>query len=387
MGLRQALVVSQVGLSLTLLIVTGVCLRTVANLRPAEFQSSSDRTLLFTMKPQREIYTPERKRMLATDLIRRVSELPGVSVAALAEYGPLGSRDDDEWIEVPGHGPIRVDADWVSPRFFDTIGVPLLAGRDFTAADKPGAPPVVIVNQSLARELFKNENPIGRSLSFANDSSGQRPSEIVGVVADTHYYDVHTAPRPTAWFTFQEEAPYMPTLHVRTEARDAAGMVAAVRREFDALDKGFPVFNIRTLELRIEDKLFQERLVANLAAAFGVLALLLAAVGLYGVLAYAVSRRTREIGVRMALGATRADVLWMALKESAWLVVMGIAIGTPMAIAATRLISTTLFGLGFADPYTIFIAATLLIVVAAAASFFPARRAARIDPMEALRRD
>jgi putative ABC transport system permease protein len=384
-GLRQLLVVSQVGLSLTLLIVTGVCLRTVANLRPIEFQASSDRALLFTMKPQEEIYTPERKHLLVTELLRRVSELPGVGGVALAENGPLGSRSDDEWIEAPGHSPIRVDVDWVSPRFFDTIGVPLLAGRDFTAADKQGAPPVVIVNQSLARELFKDETPIGRSLSLSYGRSARRLCEIVGVVADTHYYDVHEAPRPTAWFTFQEYTPYMPTLHVRASTPDTAGVVAAVRHEFDAIDKGFPVFNIKTLELRIEDKLSQERLVADLAAAFGILALLLAAVGLYGVLAYAVSRRTREIGIRMALGATRADVLWMVLKESAWLVVIGIAIGAPMAIAATRLISATLFGLGAADPITILVAALLLIGVAAVASFLPARRAAQVDPMIALR--
>jgi predicted permease len=387
MGLRQILVVSQVGLSLTLLIVTGVCLRTVTSLRPIEFQASSDRVFLFTMKPQEEIYTPERKGLLVTELLRRVSELPGVGGVALAENGPLGSRSDDEWIEAPGHGPIRVDADWISPRFFNTIGVPLLAGRDFTAADKQGAPPVVIVNQSLARELFKNENPIGQSLSFSFGRNARRLCEIVGVVADTHYYDVHEAPRPTAWFTFQEYTPYMPTLHVRAAAPDTAGVVAAVRHEFDAIDKGFPVFNIKTLGLRIEDKLSQERLVADLAAAFGVLALLLAAVGLYGVLAYSVSRRTREIGIRMALGATRADVLWMTLKESAWLVVIGIAIGAPMAIAATRLISTTLFGLGAADPLTILTAALILIGVAAVASFLPARRAAQVDPMIALRCD
>jgi ABC-type antimicrobial peptide transport system permease subunit len=160
-----------------------------------------------------------------------------------------------------------------------------------------------------------------------------------------------------------------------------------VRREFDALDKGFPVFNIKTLELRIEDKLAQERLVADLAAVFGVLALILAAVGIYGVLAYAVSRRTREIGIRMALGATRSDVLWMTLKESAWLVITGVVIGAPMALGATRLISTTLFGMGAVDPVTILVASSLLIGVAAMASFLPARRATRVDPLVALREE
>jgi ABC-type antimicrobial peptide transport system permease subunit len=164
-------------------------------------------------------------------------------------------------------------------------------------------------------------------------------------------------------------------------------MTAAVRREFDALDKGFPVFDIKTLELRIEDKLAPERIVADFAAVFGVLALLLAAVGLYGVLAYSISRRTREIGIRMALGATRADVLRMAFKESAWLVSAGIAIGAPIALAITRLISSTLFDIGAVDSGATLVAASLLFGVAAVASFIPARRASLVDPMAALRHE
>jgi len=387
-NLRQLLVVSQVALSLMLLIVTGVCLRTVAQLRPAEFQASAGSVLLFTMKPQPEIYTPERRLLLSTELLRRVSELPGAQSVAIAENGPFGSRSNrGHQIETPGRDPARGDVDWVSPRFFETIGLPLLAGRDFTAADRPGAPPVAIINQSLARELFKNENPLGRSLTALIGRNRQSPCEIVGITADAHYYDVRQSPRPMAWFTFQEFTPAMPTLHVRSSTPDAAALVAAVRREFDALDKGFPVFNIKTFELRIEDKLAQERIVAYFASAFGVLALLLAAVGLYGVLAYSVSRRTREIGIRMALGATRADVLRMALKESAWLVSAGIAIGAPMALAATRLISSTLFDIGAVDPVATLVAASLLVGVAAVASFIPARRASLVDPMVALRHE
>jgi predicted permease len=386
---RRLLVVSQVALSLMLLIVTGACLRTVAQLRQVEYQVSPESVLLFTMKPQPELYTTERRSLLATELVRRVSEIPGVQSVALAESGPLSSRSSNSSgffpIETPGHEPTRGGLDTVTPRFFETIGVPLLAGRDFTAADRPGAPPVAIINQSLARELFKNENPLGRTLTLSNGQNRRGPWEIVGVVADVHYYDFRQAPRPMAWFTFQEGPPYMPTLHVRSSSRDATAMTAAVRREFDAIDKGFPVFDIKTLELRVEDKLSQERIVADFAAAFGVLALILAAVGLYGVLAYSVSRRTREIGVRMALGATRADVFRMAFKESAWLVSAGIAIGAPMALAATRLISSTLFDIGVVDPVATLVAASLLIGVAAAASFIPARRASLVDPMAALR--
>jgi predicted permease len=389
---RRLLVVSQVALSLMLLIVTGVCLRTVSQLRQVEYQVSPESVLLFTMKPQPELYTTEQRYMLATELVRRVSEIPGVQSVALAGAGPLSSRYGSGSsgffpIETPGRDPTRGQLDTVTPRFFETIGVPLLAGRDFTAADRPGAPPVAIINQSLARELFKNENPLGRSLTVSWGQNRRGPCEIVGVVTDVHYSDLRQAPRPMAWFTFQEGPPYMPTLHVRSSTPDTAALVAAVRREFDALDKGFPVFDVKTLELRIEAKLSQERMVAYFAAAFGVLALLLAAVGLYGVLAYSVSRRTREIGIRMALGATRSDVLRMTFRESAWLVSAGIAIGAPMALAATRVISSTLFDIGAVDPVATLAAGSLLVGVAAVASFIPARRASRIDPMAALRHE
>jgi len=388
---RRLLVVSQVALSLMLLIVTGACLRTVAQLRQVEYQVSPESVLLFTMKPQPELYTTEQRFLLATELVRRVSELSGVQSVALAENGPLGSRSSSSSgffpIETPGRDPERSQLDTVTPRFFETIGVPLLAGRDFTAADRPGAPPVAIINQSLARLFFKNENPLGRSFTVSMGQNRRGPYEIVGVAADVHYSDLRQAPRPMAWFTFQEGPPYMPTLHVRSSPREAAAVTAAVRREFNALDKGFPVFDIKTLELRIEDKLAQERIVADFAAAFGVLALLLAAIGLYGVLAYSVSRRTREIGICMALGATRADVLGMALKESAWLVSAGIAIGAPMALAVTRLISSKLFDIGAVDPVATLVAASLLVGVAAVASFIPARRASLVDPMVALRHE
>jgi putative ABC transport system permease protein len=390
-SLRQLLVVAQVALSLMLLIVTGACLRTVAQLRQVEYQVSPESVLLFTLKPQPELYTTEQRSLLATELVRRVSEIPGVQSVALAEGGPLSSRSNSSSgffpIETPGRDPTRGQLDRVTPRFFETIGVPLLAGRDFTAADRPGAPLVAIINQSLAREFFKNENPLGRSLTVSSGQNRRGPYEIVGVAADVHYTDLRQAPRPMAWFTFQEGPPYMPTLHVRSSSRDAAAMTAAVRREFDALDKGFPVFDVKTLALSIEVKLSQERLVADLAAAFGVLALILAAIGLYGVLAYAVARRTREIGIRMALGATRADVLWMALKESAWLVSAGIAIGALMALTGTRLISSTLFDIGGVDPVATLVAASLLVGVAAVASFIPARRASLVDPMVALRHE
>jgi predicted permease len=283
---------------------------------------------------------------------------------------------------VPGGQTIQAADDEVTPGFFDSIGLPLIAGRDFTAADQPGSPWVAIVNEALAGALFKNENPIGRTIQAQGDSP--RRFQVVGVVANSHYYDLRSAPPPAVYFTYQEDAPYMPTLHVRTTALDTAGTIAAVRHEFDVLDKGFPVFNIKTLELRIEDSMARERMVADLSAALGLLALVLAAVGLYGVLAYLVSWRTREIGIRMALGANTGSVVWLIAREALLLIAAGSIAGIAIATLAGRLLSTYLFGVSPADPLTLFAAAATMLIVAAIAVSVPAARAARIDPMVAL---
>ena len=235
---RKMLVIAQVAFSLVLLIAAAVFVRTLSELRPSEYRSHPDRVLLFTLKPQRELYSENRKRQLAAELVRRMSALPGVRSAALAEYGPLGSRTDDTTVEMPGQAPFRVADDWVTPGLFDTVGIARLAGRDFDARDRAGSPQVVVINQTLARALFPNQNPIGRTLrTTMRDAPGN--SEIIGVVADAHYYDVHKPPPPCVWFSMLQIAPYMPTLHVRSDSPDTAGMIAAVRREFDVVDKGF----------------------------------------------------------------------------------------------------------------------------------------------------
>jgi predicted permease len=386
MGFRGVLVIAQVAFSLVLLIAAGLFARTMANLRPTDYRVRLDRVLLFTMKPQQEIYSAERKRVLARELIRRVSAIPGVQSAALAENGPLGSRSDSESIAVPGGQSIQVADDEVTPGFFDSIGLPLIAGRDFTAADQPGSPLVAIINEALARSLFKSENPIGRTIQDVDGSEIHR-LQVVGVVGNSHYYDLRSAPPPVVYFTYQDSAPYMPTLHVRTSAPDTAGTIAAVRREFDALDKGFPVFNIKTLELRIEDSMARERMVANLAGVLGLLALLLAAVGLYGVLAYLVSRRTREIGIRMALGADAGSVVWLIAREALLLIAAGSITGIAIATLAGRLLRSYLFGISPADPITLLASASTMLVISAIAVCVPAARAARIDPLVALHYD
>jgi predicted permease len=380
---RGALVIAQVAFSIVLLIAAGLFTRTLKNLRPTDYRVPPDHLLLFTMKPQQEIYNEQRKRILARELLRRVSAIPGVESATLAEYGPLGSRWDTDSISVPCGQAIQVASDNVTPGFFDSVGLPIIAGRDFTAMDQPDSPWVAIINEALARVLFKNENPIGRIIQEADAVETHR-FQVVGVVQNSHYYDLHAVPPPAVYFTYQADFLYMPTLHVRTSAPDTAGIISAVRHEFDVLDKGFPVFNIKTLELRIEDSMARERMVANLAAALGVLALVLAAVGLYGVLAYLVSRRTREIGIRMALGANAGSVVWLVAREALLLIAAGSVLGIAIAASVGRLLSTYLFGISPADPLTLAASAAAMLIVAAIAVSIPAARAAAIDPMVAL---
>jgi ABC-type antimicrobial peptide transport system permease subunit len=212
-------------------------------------------------------------------------------------------------------------------------------------------------------------------------------SEIVGLVRDLHYYDLRATPQPAAWFTFQEDAPYMPTLHVRASDSDVAAMNASIRHELDSLDKGFPVFNIKTLAGRIEDSLARERMVANLSGGIGLLALALVAVGLYGILAYSVARRTREIGIRMALGSNASSVLWMVAREALILVLVGSAVGIMISVTAYRLLSHELPEVSPIDASVLTGCAAIMLILAFAAVSVPAIRACRIDPLTALRHE
>jgi predicted permease len=385
-GLRKMLVVSQVAFSILLMTAAGTFIRTLLDLRPEDYRANPKQVLLFTIKPQQEIYSDERKRTIAAELVRRVSQIPGVHAAAFAEYGPLGSRTSQTVVLRPGHDLVRVDADAVTPEFFETVGLPRFAGRDFTASDKLGAPRVIIVNQALARVLFPKENPIGRTLRVPRGNQGG-DYEIVGLVSDVRYYDLHKLPEPAVWFAMEQQVPYMPTLHVRVETPEIASVTAAIRREFDMLDPGVPVFNIKTMYDRIQDSLAGERMVATLAGGFGLLAVALATVGLYGILAYAVSRRTREIGIRMALGSSSGSVLWIIAREALLLVGAGSISGAIVATAASHIWSRYLPGAHAATAPILTAGALIMLVFSAAAVVIPSARACRIDPLSALRND
>jgi ABC-type antimicrobial peptide transport system permease subunit len=274
--------------------------------------------------------------------------------------------------------------DLVTPRFFETIGVPIVAGRDFDERDTQTAPPVVVINEALAQALFRGAPALGRTLRVPGDPH-QRIFTVIGVVANTCYYDLHAQPGPAAWIGLLQETPYMPTLHVRAATGDVASMVSAVRQEFDAIDKGFPIFNIKTLEGRVEDSLARERMIANISGTFGALALVLAGVGLYGLLAYSVSQRQRDIGIRLALGSSSGAVLRGVAREAAVLVIWGGLAGLAIAIGGGRLASPYLFGVAQFDPGVLLASAGALGVIALLAVSVPAVRATRVDPMLALK--
>ena len=323
------------------------------------------------------------------ELVRRVPEIPGVEAAGVAEYGPLGSRISESPASIeaePGH-PIRAETDWVSKGFFDAAGIRRIAGRDFTPSDRLGSPFVVIINESMAHLLFGNANPLGRSIRFTQDKDA-RPFEIVGVVGDSRYYDIHVAPQPAVWFTFQDDAHR--TCPLCTSAPAGRIPMPWFRRSdtnWTLSTKGFRFSTSRLLRCGLKKSLARERILANLSGAIGFLALALAAVGLYGILAYSVSRRTREVGIRMALGSSTRSVLWMVAREALLLIAVGSLAGVALSVAGWRILSQKMPGVSPIDAQVLSVCAAVMLAIGAAAVIVPAIRACRIDPLMALRHE
>ena len=382
---RKILAVAQVALSLLLLASAGLFVRTLRNLKGLDLGYDRENVLLLDLIPLLNGYSDDQSTRFFEQVIERVNQIPGVRSASLGSMGFLELGFPREDIHMEGRNTPRGEerVGWintVSPRYFKTLGIPMLLGRSFTARDTKSAPKVAIVNQTFARQYFGGENPLGRHIGFG-DTNG---IAIVGVVRDGKYKDVREKTPELVYVPFQQNPDPAMTLQVRTVG-DAAKVTAAVRREVQVVDANVPVYKVRTLEAQLDESLSQERLVATLSSWFGAFALLLAAIGLFGVLAYNVTRRTNEIGLRMALGAERGGVIWMVLREALLLVGVGVAIGVPLALVLAQSVSSLLYGLKPTDSLAISAAAVILFVVAAIASYLPARRASRVDPMVALR--
>jgi predicted permease len=282
--------------------------------------------------------------------------------------------------KLPDGESIRIAWNDTSPGYFKTVSTPIIMGRDFEAGDDASAPKVVIINESLARRAFKGASPIGRRLD---------PATVIGVIKDSHYKGVREQPRPVLYhpmFQYGSQQAYrwgFVSFELRYRAR--RDLIEAVRREVASVSGGLPIFRVNTLRAQTEQSLVRERLLAMLSSFFGCLALLLVCVGLYGLMAYSVARRTGEIGVRMALGARRGHITWLVFRETFCLTMAGIAAGLPLGLWAARWAKSLLFEVSETDPLTISVIVVALIAVAALAGYLPARRAFRVDPIVALR--
>lgn len=390
MGLAPALVVSQVALSLVLLVGAGLFARSLLKLAHENLGFNRDKVLLIDVDPRLAGYKRAELIPRYRQLLEHVGSLPGVEAATLATYSPLSGTRRSSGVTVQGY-PRQSDEEdmivsdmMVGPSYCETLGLPVLLGREIGLQDTEASAKVAVVNQTFAEYFFHGENPIGRRFEFGDEPKESAGIEIVGVIGDAKYGDPRDKPLRTVYRPILQVKDYSVSLQIRTQG-DPLSMTSAVRSEIAQVDDKLPVVRVNSLEKQFADSLQQERLIAQLVSFFGVLALVLACIGLYGVMANTVMRRTNEIGIRMALGAERPRILWMVLRETLVLVSIGIAIGVPSAIGAARLIASQLFGLTAADPLTISAAAVVLIAVAALAGYLPARRASRVDPIIALR--
>jgi predicted permease len=384
--LSKSLLVMQVAISLVLLIAAGLFLRTLQNLRNVDVGFNTRNLVLFRVNPSLNRYDDARTAALYRDIQERLSAIAGVRSVALANVPLLSGSVNSTSIFVQGRSYPRDQRDsinrlLISPGFFETMEMPMRVGRTFNDRDDSKAPKVAIINETAARKYFANENPIGQHIGSSLEQAGQ--IEIVGILRDAKYDSVRDEVPPTMYMPYLQRPLQGAVFHVRT-AGNPAGAIGVIRDAMHKIDPNLPLMNVATQTETVEKRLQQERVFAQAYALFGALALVLASIGLFGLMSYSVTRRTNEIGIRMALGAQRRDVLRLVMGESMAVVVIGVGLGLAAALAASRLVVTLVFGLAATDAVTMLTAMTALIAVSALAGYLPARRAARVDPLVAL---
>ncbi|HEY6320805.1 MAG TPA: FtsX-like permease family protein, partial [Thermoanaerobaculia bacterium] len=434
-GLRQPplgrlLVAAQIGLSLVLLIGAGLFVRSLRNLMDVDAGIERDRLLLVSISPHLLGYDKTHLGDLYRRLVERLEAVPAVRSASLSAFSLLGDSAARGSISLPGHTPRPGEELWtyesmVTPSYFQTVGMSMLAGRGLSVRDRQGAPSVVVVNETFVRRYLRHlaaggpggadrtegaprgpvpagtpaprgalvpggaaavADAVGRRFGFTNPTQSH-DLEIVGVVRDAKYFRLGLGGQPMVYLPVDQQTGELHDVEVRVAAGATPAVGGALRRVIAEVAPDLPVLRVTTMSEQIDQSLAPQRALARLAGFFGLLALLLAAVGLYGVMSYSVARRTNEVGLRMALGAPRAEVIGLVMRDTARLVAAGVAAGLVAAVATTRLAASQLFGLSAFDPSTVTAATLAMVAVALAAGFLPARRAADTDPMVALRHE
>jgi predicted permease len=386
--LRKLLVVAQVALSVLLLVGAGLFARSLYNLRSLDPGFDTDQLLTFTVRPALNGYAPARVTALVDDLRRELAAAPGLRHVSVAWVAVLTDSTAQMTMSVDGYRPAEGEdmnpgINRVTPGYFATLGQRLVDGRDFSERDTGGAPKVAIINETMARRYFGDGRAVGRRLGVGQTDTPD--IEIVGVVRDAKHGTLREPPQRFVYVPIaQSEALENLTFYLRSTI-DVGAASPVIRRIVRRVDPALPVLDLQTLETTIDESLFVDRLIAGLSAAFGALATLLAAIGLYGVMSYVVAARRREIGIRVALGAEPAKVIRRVLTEVAALAAGGIALGVPMSLLLGHYIQSQLFGLSAIDPWVLTAAGMILALVALAAGAVPAMRAARVDPLVALR--
>jgi predicted permease len=384
--LGQGLVVAQVGLSVVLVSAAALFVRHLTNLRDRDLGFDRTSVLLVSLDPSRSGIQREQLMRSYEELLTRFEAIPGVRSVTLSGMTPISGAAGSRFVTVDGfqedpQSRRRVSMNVVAPKYFETLGTPLLAGRDFTMSDDRSRPRVIIVNQSMARFYFGDNNPLGRHVRLEGDA---QPYEVVGVVADAKYSTLREpAPRTMYVPAFQQGG--TPSQFALKLTAASTSVSNDVRRIVENVVKSVPVTKITTLSDQLDASIVPERLTATLSSFLGVLAALLSAIGLYGLLAYTVARRTREIGVRVALGATRKHVVGMVVAGALKLVAAGLLVGIPCAIASERIAGSRLPDLGGQNGFALAFAAAAMMLVATLAAYLPARQASRVDPIVALR--
>jgi len=388
-GFGKATLAIQTALCLLLLIGASLFLRSLSNLRSIDPGFRTTNLLRFSVAPRSAGYDVNRTVTFYESLAERLGTLPGVRSAAYASMAVLTATGYDLPITVEGYRSARGELlkphfDAVSPGYFETMGMQVLAGRKFTTRDDATAPPVAIVNVSFVRKYFGNRLALGRHIGIGSDPGTPTDIEIVGVVNDSRYDSLRSEVVPEVYLcTLQQPPPNAHFIYVRTES-NPDGVLREIRSAVQELGPGLPIFNVKTIERQVDESLVTERMITGFSIIFGLLATILAVVGLYGVTSYAVTRRSREIGIRMALGAQHGNVIGLVMREVVVCVIWGASIGLPCAIALGRMVKAQLYGVKPTDLVSMGIATALLLGVALAAAYVPARSAAKHDPARVL---